>query len=260
MRLWKQIGILGLAGGLAGCLETSPSTSDQLLNAVIASVAAEGAAQNVEMMHGPGGPHGFGFGIGMGPGVFECNAGARDGMTVTRTCEYRDGGGNLQTAYDPVTTASMKQHVELNGTMDRGFMSGTMQRIGDMTVTGLAGTETQITWNGTGSEKSSRVRHTDAGTSVQFDLNSTEVIANVVVPVPRTETSWPLSGTITRNVTVKFTGGEKDGTTEKRTVTITFDGTQFAKLTVNGETFQFDLAQRGRPGPMGNRPPGPRHP
>lgn len=257
MRLWMRIGALGLAAATAGCLDTSPKTSDLMLNAVVASVAAEGAAQNVEMMHGPGGPHGFGFGVGMGPGFFECNAGARDGMTVTRTCEYKDIGGNTQTAYDPATTESVKQHIELKGAMDRGFMSGSMERISDMTVTGLAGSETKITWNGTGSEKSSRIHHSDAGANMQFDMSGTETITNVVIPVPRTETSWPLSGTITRHMTVMFTGGEKDGTTDKRTVTITFDGTQYAKVTVNGESFQFDLAQRGRPGPMGGRPPHP---
>jgi hypothetical protein len=73
----------------------------------------------------------------------------------------------------------------------------------------------------------------------------------VVIPVPKTETSWPKSGTITRNVTVTFTGGEKGGTTEQRTATITFDGTQFATVTVNGDTFKFDLAGRGHPDRMG---------
>jgi hypothetical protein len=53
--------------------------------------------------------------------------------------------------------------------------------------------------------------------------------------------------TITRQVTVTFTGGPRDGTTVERTVTIEFNGTQFPTLTVNGQTFEFDLPNRGHP-------------
>jgi hypothetical protein len=42
-------------------------------------------------------------------------------------------------------------------------------------------------------------------------------------------------------------------------VKITFNGTQFATITVNGDTFQFDLAGRGKPG-HGMGGPGGMHP
>jgi hypothetical protein len=96
--------------------------------------------------------------------------------------------------------------------------------------------------------------------NLEFSMNSAETISNVVIPVPRTESSWPLSGTITRHVTVAFTGGPRDGTTEERNVTITFNGTQVATVTVNGESFEFDLATRGHMGPKGPMGPGGRHP
>jgi len=248
MRMLTRFGVLSLVAAAAACSTTDPSSQDLALNAAVASVAAEGAAQHVEMMRGPGGPHGFGFRTD--PAKFECTAGGRDGLTVTRSCTFKDGAGAPQSAYDPTSTASATQHVEVHGSLDRGHMSATIDRISDLTVTGLAGNETSMTWNGTGSETSSRVHQSDNGQR-QLDMSGTETIKDVVIPVPKTETSWPTSGTITRNVTVTFTGGEKGGTTEQRTATITFDGTQFATVTVKGDTFKFDLASRGHPDRMG---------
>lgn len=248
MRSWMRLAPVGFLLVAACSSSTGPGSPDLLLDQAVASMAGEGAAQHVEMMRGPGGPHGFGFQAD--PSRFECTDGARDGLTVTRTCTFKDSQGNSQTAYDPQTTASVSQHIEVNGTLDRGHMSGTVHRVSDLTVAGLAGTETSMTWNGTSSETSTRVHEAEDGQR-QMDMSSNETITDVVIPVPRTDTSWPRSGTITRNVTVTFTGGPKAGTTEQRTVTITFDGTQFATVTVNGDTFTFDLAGRGKPDHMG---------
>ncbi len=234
---------------LAGC-NTDGVNGDSLLNQDIAMVAAEAAAQNVEVMRGPGGLHGFGFSALRGK--FECNGGDRHGLTATRTCVYKDAAGNTQAAFDELTTASVAVHVEIKGAFGREGMAGAIDRKSDLLVTGLAGAEAKMTWNGSGAGTASRVKTRD-GAKVQYDMTDTEATKDVVIPVPRTDTSWPLSGTITRKVTVKFTGGDKDGTTETRDVAITFDGTQFATVVVNGETFQFDLSKRGRPG-TGRRP------
>ena len=45
-------------------------------------------------------------------------------------------------------------------------------------------------------------------------------------------------------MTVTFIGGPRDGETITRRTTLEFNGTQYATLTVNGETFQVDLARR----------------
>lgn len=235
---------------VAGC-NTDGVSGDSLINQDVAMVAAEAAAQNVEAMRGPGGMHGFGFPALRGK--FECNGGDRHGLTATRTCIYKDAAGNAQAEFNELTTASVAVHVEVKGTLGHEGMIGTIDRKSDLLVTGLAGAETQMTWNGSGSGTSSRVKTRD-GATVQYDMTETEATKDVVIPVPRTETSWPLSGTITHKVTVKFTGGDKDGTTETRDVTITFDGTQYATVVVNGETFQFDLAHRGRPGKGDHHP------
>jgi hypothetical protein len=229
---------------LAAC-STGPNDSDPQVTLDMAVVAAEAAAQDVEVMRGPGGP--FGLRLRLDPGNFNCDPAARDGMSITRTCTYKDAAGNTQPEYNETTTASVTVHTVIDGSISRGPFSATMNRTTDLTVSGLAGAETTITWNGSGSGSSSRVKQIDGGGSRQYEMTHTGTITNVVVPVPPTDDGWPLSGTITRQVTATFTGGERDGTTVQRTVTIEFNGTQFATLTVNGETFEVDLANRRRP-------------
>lgn len=257
MRTLRLLAAAGLLAGLAGCdSSTEPMSSELAADLAVAAMSGEAAAQHVEMMRGPGGPLGFGFRAD--PGKFECTAGGRDGLTVTRKCSFFDASNASQTAYDAATTDKVVLEVEVDGAIERGHMSGTIHRESQLTVTGLAGAETSMTWNGSSSGTSTRV-HTRDGGSMQLDMSEEEAIGGVVIPVPRTPTSWPTAGTITRQVTVTFTGGPKDGTTETRNVTITFNGTQYAGITVNGETFQFDLAKRGKPGhgmggPGGHRP------
>ena len=221
---------------------TSVATpAQEQLTLDVASVSADAAATDVELMRGPGnGP--FGLGLLARNGHFECDAADRPNLTITRTCTYKDAAGATQAAYDSLTTASVAMHVVVEGDVARDKWSATVRRVRDLVVTGLAGRETQATWNATGSGTATRVRVTDSTTRT-YEIASTGTITNVVLPVPRTAASWPLSGIITKHVVVKGA----DGTTVERTVTITFNGTQFATVTVNGESFQFDLSQRGRP-------------
>jgi hypothetical protein len=84
----------------------------------------------------------------------------------------------------------------------------------------------------------------------------TSSIENVVHGVPIEDNPYPLSGSITRDMTVLIIGGKNDGETHSRLAVITFNGTQFATVTVNGETYEIDLAAhkgRGRPTRGGGR-------
>jgi hypothetical protein len=248
-------GALGLAlAALAACSTegTGPDFTPaqaRILNRDVALVAADGASQDIELMGGPGGN----LGMGLAPGLaaadehdvpFRCGTHTRDGLTVTRTCTFKDGAGATQSAYDPQTTASVVVHAEIEGTITRPNWTATVDRVRDLTVSGLAGAETQRTWNGTGSGTSSRSRHTEGGEERQYDVTATGTITNVVVPVPRRPDGWPLSGTIAKQVTVEISGGPRDGQTVTRSVTITFNGTQFVPITVNENTFTFDLKIR----------------
>lgn len=228
---------------LAACGTDGPtSTSSQtVLNADLATITADAAAQDVELMRGPAvGP--FAMGLHMPAGAFGCAREARSLFTLERTCTFKDASGATQPAYDPLTTASVTVHAELSIEINRGPWSGSIERVRDLTVTGLVGNETEMTWNGTGSAETKRVRVLEGGEERRYELTSATTISDVVIPVPRTATSWPKSGSITTTVHVLL----PDGTERDRTVTVVFNGTQTVQVTVNGETFEFDLTQRGR--------------
>jgi len=245
MRWTDKLCAVGAALVLAACSSTENTAEDAMLTADVAAVAAEAAAQDVEVMHGPGGL--VGFGLRADFRLFGCDGGSRHGLTVVRTCVFRDAGGNEQDGYDEQTTASIAVHTEISGEFSRDSHSASISRTTDLVVTGLEGSETTRTWNGTGSGSASRVRESGDGEVRQYEMTFSGEIDDVVLPVPRTDTGWPLSGTITRTVTITFTGGPKDGQTVTRTVTVEFNGTSTVTVIVNGESFEFDLRTRGRP-------------
>lgn len=250
-RILSVVAVVALAA--CGGDGVGPSAAPALFDRDVALYAADGAGQDVEVMRGPGGR--FGMGLPAGPGEFECGTFDRRGATVERTCEFFDANGDPQAEYDADATATVVVHAEIAGTMNRGTWGGTMNRVSDVTVSGLAGAETSIVWNGTGSGTMSRLRQTRDGGEMQLDMSGTHVVTDLEIPVPRTEDGWPLGGSITSTVTVTITGGER-GTTHERDVTITFDGSQFATVTVGDETFTIDLANREHHGPGRGRGPG----
>ncbi len=250
MTTTRLLGTLTFLTGLAGCA-TDPVTSDQigaaasaLINADVATVSAETLGQEVELMRGPGGI--YGLGLAAERGRFECTNASRGGLTATRSCSYKDAAGNTQAAYDATTTASVSVNATIAGSIERGPVSMTVDRTSDFTVSGLTGAETTATWNGVGHGTVSRVRTTENGTARQYDMRYTGKRTNVVIPVPRTDTSWPLAGTVTRTFTVTISGGPNDGKTTTREVVVTFNGTSTPVATINGEAWELDLTNRGR--------------
>ena len=178
---------------------------------------------------------------------FVCPTVTRDHLTLTRSYAFADATDAAQSAYDPVTTASANFKSSLTGTVSRDDWTGTIERLRDFTVSGLAGNETQHTVNGEGSNTNGRSQHTDRGTR-SYEMSDVATFANVVVPFPRTRGAWPLSGTITRVITVTFES-DRGTQTRERTATLTFNGTRFARLVIGDHTFVLDLAtgRIGRP-------------
>ena len=170
-----------------------------------------------------------------------------------RTVTYYDADGNEQDAYDAVTTASIHIVSEISGEMGRDSWSGSISRTRDITITGLDGDEAARTANGTGSSTVTRSRHSDEDGDRSYDMSGTSVITDVVLAVPRDENPYPLSGTVTRDVTVVIVNGSNGDQTRTRHVVITFNGTQFATLSVDGESFEVDLSTRGGRHPLRNR-------
>ncbi len=220
---------------LAACNDASgPSEEDLALNEAVAAVAADAAIEDVQQMF---------FNLGAEPALGASYDAAAPPRDFSRTVLFYDAGGVLMDAYNPETTASMNIVVEMSGDVERDGWTASVSRSRDMTVSGLLGAETSRTWNGTGSGEVSRSQHSDEHGDRSYDMSSSVVIADVVRNLPRDLNPWPVSGTITRSVTVTITTA--DGVvTRERTAVLTFNGTQFVILLVNGEEYEVDLDAR----------------
>ena len=252
-------GLLALATAACGSDGTGPSDTgtDAALNLSVATVAADGAAEDVDIMAGMNGipgaiavggailgpPEGPGNtnGCGFGGGRWTCPPNTANGLTITRTLAFYDGSDAVQEAYDAETTARIELEATLEGDVSRGPWTASTYRHRVFEITGLEGTETERTVNGTAEADIERFR--DAGNSPDrsYDMEADVTVEDVVIPV-RAEgvDPWPTSGTMTRVYTVIRDGGDP----VMRTVVITFDGTATPPATVNGEPFEIDLHNR----------------
>jgi hypothetical protein len=236
------------------------------LNYDAAVVAADGAVEDLEMMHGPG--------LGL-PGIvfpplqgdrpdcpetdhhFSCHPIEREGLEYTRTITYLDADGGTLSEYDESAVDGIHYEISVQGDLDRDRWSATIDRQRDLTVIGLLDDNDEnvdgdgvVTWNGSGSGNVERSRHSDDGVERTYSMESSAVITAVVIPYPRTENGWPVSGTIERTMTITVTTGTGETRTVTRTAVVTFGGSQFATVQVGDETFTMDLSQR-RFGPRG---------
>ncbi len=251
-----------LALGLAACSSdptaTTP-TDNTALNLDVANMAADGVAQDVDLMAGANGelgavtfggaalldpPHGPGNvgGCGFGGGRWTCPKNRANGLDVTRSVQFLDESDLPMDSYDADLTASIIVDVSIEGDVSRGPWSASTLRERHLEFTGLLGANTERTVNGTGHEEISRAR-IGAGRSPDrgYDLVCDLTIEDVVAPVPGDGVEpWPLSGTATRICTVTPLNGDP----VMRTVIVTFNGTSTPDATVNGEPFTIDLANR----------------
>ncbi len=258
MRHLTSIAIFAAVGLAAACSDspTSPGSGvPATLNGDVASVAAAAVSEDIEIMAGmnglprsailafrlpptdPGNLEGCTF----GGESWTCPRTRINGLDVVRTITFRNADGAGQEQYDAENTASIDVSVTVDGELAMEHWTATIDRDRALTWTGLAGTETTRTVNGSGTEAVTRARFNDSGTSRSYDIDGTFTIADVIMPV-RGEgiDPWPISGTVTRTYTVTRSTGE----TITRIVVITFNGTSMPTATVNGEAFQIDLANR----------------
>jgi hypothetical protein len=256
--------------GLVAC-ESEPSGLEAGFPALDAAlVAAQEAQGDVETMREPGVP-GLRF-----PGLrlpsldgerpecpeeghrFRCPPEDQDGVTVTHEVQFFDADGNPQDAFDDATvkvTFDMTMSgtgMPPHGRFGRGFRGG---ELGISEVSASVERERhlvaliegdQVRWNGTTSSASEHSFVVD-GSTWGRSMTSESTITDVVMPYPRESDSWPLSGTVTSHLS--FTGAGPDGNRAGEVdAVVQFDGTQFATVTVNGETVTIDLSQRGHRG------------
>lgn len=267
MRTLIRYGTLTCAVILGAC-GTEPNAATPLLDADVAQVVADNTGEDVDIMREPVffttmtgfGPIAAPPATGPGAGEFrpancpfnpatnrlECPVITHGALTITRSYAFWDASNAVQQAFDALLTAKANIQTTVDGERTLPNWSGSVHRSRDMTATGLAGEETQRTWNGTGQSEIQRSKHTENGAERSYNISCDLTVTNVVVPVPHGEDSWPLSGTITRHCVVTFVGGPRDGQTVERTVTITFNGTQTVTVTIGDKTFDIDLKNRHR--------------
>lgn len=228
----KRMGGLAIAAAVAvtACNDGPGDLSplDQQINEDVAVVAADAAIEDIQQMN-----------LSLG-----AVGGAEPSFSAvptagSRVITFYDAAGVEMNAFDPLLTASVNIVVEMSGEVTRGDWTASVTRSRDLTVSGLEGEETTRIWNGTG-EGTVNGSRTGDGEERSYDMVSSVLIEDVVIGIPRDQNPFPLSGTITRNISLTIVRGDRQESRE-RTVVIEFDGTQFATLTVNGETFEVDL-------------------
>lgn len=252
MKMKRTLSGLALTASLVlgGCAEdaTAPSLLDEALFYHAAIVAADATLEDLTLARasfafGPG-AH-LAFGPGGGPaGRPGGGMGVGGALSGTRSVTFYDAADNEQDAYDALTTASIHYVIDIEGEVQRGGWSGTVDRTRDMWVTGLVGEEATRTHDGSGAESVERSRVLADGSEATFDMEGTFTHEGVVVPVPGSETRYPLAGTITRTMKVTVVNGRQGDVTRDVTVVITFDGSSTATALVNGEPYEIDLTTR----------------
>ena len=178
---------------------------------------------------------------------FICEPKTRGGFVHTRSYAFLDQAGVAQTSYSAATTAQANFRSSLSGTISRNRWSGTMSRERDVTLSGLFGDNASVTINGRSATEKQRTRFereaaTAGSVDRTYDLDATLAITNVVVGAARLPDTWPASGTITRNYSLTRVDVANGTRATTRTSVVTFNGTQFVPLVVNGTEFTLDLA------------------
>jgi hypothetical protein len=177
-------------------------------------------------------------------GRFSCSAITDGGLTLNRDYAFLDANSTAQSAYSASTTASANFHVSVSGVHVALAGDDTVSRDRNLTVSGLAGAETSRTWNGTGTRNDGGYRQ-DGDVKRNYHVTDNVSVNNVVVDLPRSSNPWPMSGTITRNISGTASvakSGVSKSFSVVRTATITFNGTQYATVTVGSSTYTLDLS------------------
>ena len=241
---------LALVAGLAlgGCAEeaTAPNLLDDALTYHAAIIAADATLEDLALARAP---------LNFEPGAYLAPGSAPAGrpgggmgvggpLSGTRSVTFFDEGGTEQPGYDALTTASIRYVLDVAGDVKRGAWSGSVARTRTMTVSGLLGEEKTRIHDGTGTEKVDRSRTLDDGSGATFSLAGTFAHVGVEVPVPGSESRYPLRGTVTRTLKVAVVNGPKGDVSRDVTVVITFDGDNTATAIVNGEAHEIDLDAR----------------
>jgi hypothetical protein len=268
--LARAAAALTLAASLSACSDSADTTApgtdagvsasvSQAVTLDVATVSGDAAKEDVETIRVNRGAFGIAQAIDFerfarwdpcpldaATKRFVCVAKSRGPFTYNRSYAYADSAGVAQSAYSATTTAKANFKWSLAGTITKEKWSGSMSRDRDITISGLLGANSSIIVNGTGAaERQRTVFLSDSGSAAgltrTYDMESSLAIANVVTPAIALPDAYPASGTVTRTFKVTRTGALNGETVLTRNSVVTFNGTQFVLLVVNGKEFTLDL-------------------
>lgn len=253
-QLWLGLGAAAFVASGAACGKSATApTSSATIN-----LAADALTNpDVGMFSVPSADTSLGGGAGPwaltpATGQFGGPDGKDGGLTYNRTVTYRDANGVVQQKFDPQTTASITTDTTATGT--RGTPDGgtaTVNRSGEMVVTGLLGTETTRTLNGHEHGTIHASLTAKDGTAITVDSVEDDTTSDLVVPAtdrgagnPR---AFPLSGSRSHSdATTTTRGSQTKSTTLVRTET--FNGTSTVQVTITQDgvtrSCTFDLTSK----------------
>ena len=226
---------------------TTPTAADAArLNADVALATGAAIASDLAVWSGNEAAVSAAFAGGGAPPAGSCTrsgnvttcTGGREGtLEITRTVSFFDAAGAAQQAYDAGTTARVDFGVQVTGSASGAQFGTTVDRERSLSVTGLAGSETQRTWNGTGSGTTTNTFTSSVGTRT-VTLVETDTTSDVVWVVSPTRAAYPASGTVVRRMSATTTvvGDRSASFTATRRVQVTFNGTQRVPLEVSAVT------------------------
>jgi hypothetical protein len=194
------------------------------------------------LFHGDGFGHGHGgFGVLPASCVYTassqrvvCPDTTRQGLTVSRSAQYRNTAGAAQTSFDSLTTNTINMRFAVSGSVTRRDSAvSTVASSSDRTVAGLAPGSTQRTVNGTsaGTENT-----TGTNSSGAFTARRTmgDTVTNVVIPVATAANArpYPIAGAVIRSMSATLTIAGGAPTTTARRELLTYNGTATATLVI----------------------------
>lgn len=250
-----------LVAAAAACADsTAPSAklTDVMLTRDAGSDAAETTAQDIGVMIGSEALVGLPMATsaqGAAPAGCSWSAATSrfvcppftnpDGLTLERSFAFYSGGV-AQQSYDATATDSINFQGALKGMLTHAGRTVWINSNRTMTVSGLAGTESQRSWSGTGTRIDS-AHVTNDGVDRRTRIHSVDQVASVVFALPRSANPWPKSGTITHDITMTSVADNGSGSntrTATRHVVVTFNGTQFASVMLGTNLCTLDLLAR----------------
>ena len=176
--------------------------------------------------------------------IFVCPPTTVNGLTLIRTFEFFNAAGTPVLKFNDSTTASVNLVATEGGVRPSATGADTISRLRTLTASGLLGHNTTRIWNGTGFRTDGGY-WTDSVAARTYDVTDNTTFTSIVVTLPRTANPYPTSGSITRQVAGAGTvtkGGVTKSITISRTVTITFNGTEFVPMTIGSTSYTLDLA------------------